>query len=187
MLNELLPLLRGPPRKSFRSYGSLEASVPVKSAGMWRTLREGKRVREGPGNEGGKGPHRGRNTRPGREGWRCPGSRPPIPNPGSRSRPHLGRRHRPRARTAARPPRLAGSNARGAASPTCAASPPPRGLPGVVVRRSRGGGAVRGSVPSPRPTARPVTEGPGRRLRGNRTGRCRGEREVLLGFSSGNG
>lgn len=82
MLNELLPLLRGPPRKSFRSYGSLEASVPVKSAGMWRTLQEGKRVREGPGNQGGKGLHRGRNTRPGREGWLCPGS--PIPDPKSR-------------------------------------------------------------------------------------------------------
>lgn len=86
MLNELLPLLHGPPRKSFRSYGRPEASVPVKSAGMRKMLREGKRVREGPGtHQGGRGPARGMNARPGRESYvepRVPNSESAIPNPG---------------------------------------------------------------------------------------------------------
>ncbi|XP_041317063.1 basic salivary proline-rich protein 1-like [Pyrgilauda ruficollis] len=89
MLNEFLPLLHGPPRKSFRSQGSPEASVPVRSAGMRKTLREGKRVREGPGNQAGRAPHGGTNARPGREGRarpsRAQGPEFQIPDPKSRT------------------------------------------------------------------------------------------------------
>lgn len=106
MLNELLPPLRGTPRKSFRSYGSAEASVKI--VGMRETLREGKRVKEGPGNQGGTG--QPPSSRAGRLRM-PPGSRSRIPDPRSRSRPHLRLslslrlrvRHSPRARTAALP------------------------------------------------------------------------------------
>lgn len=144
---------------------------------------------EPPGREGGGQP--GERTRgwDGRVTW-SPGSRsqihdPQIPDPQSRSRPHLSRRRRPRARTAARPPRLAGSNARGAASPTCGASPPPRGLPGVVVRR--GCGAAWASVPSPRPI--PAGNGRAREMPPEGTARAgaAGKERLLLGFSRING
>lgn len=60
-----------------------------------------------------------------------PQSRIPAPAPASPQPPP------PPARAHCRPhPRLAGSNARGTASPPCAARPPPRGVPGVVVRFS---------------------------------------------------